>query len=625
MCGICGEFVFGKGAHIDPCRLKQMVKLLAHRGPDDEGQYVSGSLGLGFRRLSIIDVEGGHQPMSDLQKSVWVVFNGEIYNFPELRNELETRGHVFRTNADTEVIINGYKQWGDDVLNKLNGMFGLAIWDNKQQRLLLARDRMGIKPVYYSITSGRLVFASEIRPLLRSDGANEVRIDPAAIYLFLRYRYTPSPLTIYEGIEKLAPGTKLVVAKGGTPRTERWWNFQPSPFEPMPSAREAEEELYQLYRNAVRRQLVSDVPVGLLLSGGMDSALLLSLMNDTGRDWRTYTVGYGSSFSDDELPDGARSAEALNSRHASLKIDREVFDNSLPKIISCLEEPLASSSIVPMFHVCERAARDVKVVLSGQGPDELFGGYKRHLGVRYGGYWRAMPKFVRSLLTDCVRRLPRFETLKRGTLSLGTQNRMKRYQEVFSVMPGLAVNKLFRAGILEGNVGDRIQECWAGLDNLLRHTDELGGFQFLETRSSLPDELLMYSDRLSMAHGLEVRVPYLDHEIVEYAERLNASFKIRMGRRKWIHKRICSRYLPGEIVRRKKRGFAVNVVDDWFKRSFSRGTTDLLVDDSSLIYQFLRPAAVRRLLTKHRAGWSDNHKILFSLVVLETLLRSHRS
>jgi len=398
MCGICGEFNFGNGEPIDPQRLRKMTSLLAHRGPDDEGYYFSNSLGLGFRRLSIIDLEGGHQPMSDLQKSVWVGFNGEIYNFPALKKQLERRGHVFRTSCDTEVIVNGYKEWGDDVLNQLNGMFGLAIWDEKKQRLLLARDRMGIKPIYYTVHSERIVFSSEIKPVLLSLDSHKPVIDPIGIYLFLRYRFTPSPLTVYEGIRKLAAGTCLIVRKGRKPRVKRWWNFQPSPFDPMPSVKKAEEELSDLYQQAIERQLISDVPLGLFLSGGMDSALLLALMKEKSKTWKTYTVGYGTSFIDDELSDGACTAQALKTENIGVRIDRETFEKSLPKVISSLEEPVASSSIVPMFHLSERAARDVKVALMGQGPDELFGGYKRHLGLKYGVYWRAIPGSIRSPL-----------------------------------------------------------------------------------------------------------------------------------------------------------------------------------------------------------------------------------
>ena len=393
-----------------------MTRTMVHRGPDDEGYHFDGPLGFGFRRLSIIDLAAGHQPMSDQEETVWVVFNGEIYNFPDLRRELKSFGHVFRTNSDTEVIVHGYKQWGDDVLNRLNGMFGLAIWDTRKKRLIVARDPFGIKLIYYRIDSGRLYFGSEMRAVRAAmhDGAD---IEPTSLNLFLRYRFTPSPYTILKGVHKLAPGTKLV-AQNGCYKVSQWYQFKPVPFAPTKSPDEAKEELLTLYKQAIRRQLISDVPVGLLLSGGIDSGLLLALMNLNGGSWPTYTVGYGSSYADDELADGAETARLLASKHTSITITKSIFDEALPKIVAALEEPIATSSVVPMYFVCQRARQDVKVALVGQGPDELFGGYLRHLGVRYGALWTYLPSWIRGSISSAIAVLPRNETLKRGVYSL---------------------------------------------------------------------------------------------------------------------------------------------------------------------------------------------------------------
>lgn len=620
MCGICGQFDFGALSPVRPETIEGMTKTLVHRGPDDEGYHVSGPIGLGFRRLSIIDLAGGHQPMSDEEESVWVVFNGEIYNFRELRRELEAVGHVFLTNSDTEVIIHGYKAWGEGVFNRLNGMFGLAIWDARRKRLILARDAMGIKLVYYEIDSGRVSFGSEIRAVLAARG-EKPDIDPVSLNLFLRYRYTPSPLTLYKGIRKLAPGTMLICENGGT-RLERWYRYRPVPFSPMPTPKEAAEEMREIYKRAVKRHLISDVPVGLLLSGGMDSGLLLGLMSLYGRSWPTYSVGYGRGFKDDELADAAWTAKVFSARHVSVELDRETFEGNLAKIVSFLEEPVATSSIVPMYFVCERAARDVKVALIGQGPDELFGGYRRHLGLRYGAYWRDLPQWLRSPLALIIKSLPRNELLKRGVYSLDIPERSRRYQYVFSILPGETVDGLFREGTLPPEAGDKVLECWSDLEPLMGDTDELGGLQFLEMRSSLPDELLMFADKMSMAHSLEVRVPYLDREVVEFVERLSADFKVRNGSRKWLHRKVCREFLPDSILKRKKRGFATNVVDGWFSDSLSSKLEGFLTDDSSLMYRYLRPPAVQRLLAEHISRKSDNYKILFSLVVFEQWLRS---
>ena len=603
--------------------LEAMARSIAHRGPDDEGYYIDGPLGLGFRRLSIIDLGGGHQPMSDADESVWVIFNGEIYNFRDLRQELEGFGHVFRTNSDTEVIVHGYKQWGDDVLNHLNGMFGVAIWDVGKQRLLLARDPFGIKLVYYTIGDGRLYFGSEIRPILAATG-EQPDVDPGSLSLFLRYRFTPSPKTIFRGIRKLESGTMLVCEKG-TAKVRRWYYCQPTPFSSPKSEKLAEEELLALYKRAVERHLISDVPVGLLLSGGVDSGLLLALMDLYGDSWRTYTAGYGTSYSDDELIDAATTASQFSSRHTAVILDRATFEGALQHIVSQLEEPIAASSIVPMYFVCKRAREDVKVALVGQGPDELFGGYRRHLAVRYRSYSEAIPAWARARIASVIAALPRNETLKRGVHSLDVGDRVHFYEHVLSLLPGSAVDGLFQDGLLDDSVDQDLRECWSTLLPLICHTDELGGFQFLELRSTLPDELLMYGDKLSMAHGLEVRVPFLDKELVEYVERLPASFKIRYGSQKWLHKKVCQHFLPRATLKRKKRGFGVNVVDDWFRSALSGRMEDILMDNSSLMYLYLRPDAVQRMFRLHKAGSNDYHKVLFSLIVFEEWLRVHLS
>ena len=385
--------------------------------------------------------------------------------------------------------------------------------------------------------------------------------------------------------------------------------------------KDAERELFELYRGAVKRHLLSDVPVGLLLSGGLDSGLLLALMNEQGGPWPAYSIGYGKSFEDDELADAKETAALLGARHVPVKLDQAEFERSLPKIVESLEEPIATSSIVPMSFVSQRARQDVKVALIGQGPDEMFGGYKRHLGVHYGNWWRGLPAGLRSMVGFAVKGLPRNETLKRGVASLGTEDRLRRYQDVFSLAPATTIDGLFHDDLLPERQGRELVDYWRGLAPQMAHTDELGGFQLLEIRSSLPDELLMYADKLSMAHSLEVRVPYLDRTVVEYVQRLGSHFKVRNGSRKWLHRRVCQSYLPQVILRRKKRGFASNVVDEWFRSSLKGKLSELLLDESSLMFGLLNPKPVRRLLEGHQSGRQDNHKLLFSLVMLEQWLR----
>ncbi len=619
MCGICGQYNYTSAKPIDDAVIKRMTQSLVHRGPDDEGFYISGPIGLGFRRLSIIDLAGGHQPMSDDRKEIWVVFNGEIYNFPELRGELENLGHRFRTRSDTEVIIYGYRQWGEDVLNHLNGMFGLAIWDERERKLILARDAMGIKPLYYSQDASSVYFGSEVRAIAAAL-ERRTAVDPIAVNLFLRYRYTPSPRTLYEGIKKLAPGTMLVAGNGRL-STRRWYTFTPRHFSPPKSDEQACDELLEIYKRSMKRHLLSDVPVGLLLSGGIDSGLLLGLMNLYGKGWPTFTVGYGQDFRDDELRDAEKTASFYGSVHTSVLLTRETFEEILPKVVGFLEEPVATSSIVPMYLVCQRARQDVKVALMGQGPDELFGGYKRHLGVQYGAAWRTMPGWFRALIKTAAKTLPRSEMIKRGINSLDVPDRLKRYQSVFSVLPAGTVDGLFRDGVAPSAACDQALEHWAEFSDLMKYTDELGGFQLIEIRSSLPDELLMFGDKLSMAHGLEVRVPYLDKEIVEYVECLKADYKIRHRKQKWLHRQICRQFMPSGILKRKKRGFATNIVDQWFQSSMRGKFDGYIMDSMSLMYKILNPRAVQKILEDHKTGRNNHYKTLFSLALLEEWLR----
>jgi asparagine synthase (glutamine-hydrolysing) len=417
----------------------------------------------------------------------------------------------------------------------------------------------------------------------------------------------------------------MLVCERGTASVRHWYQFRPAPFSPPKSDDQVRDELSELYKQSMKRHLLSDVPVGLLLSGGVDSGLLLALMNLYGSSWRTYTVGYGSTFSDDELLDAEKTAALFSATHTPVLLNKETFEEALPAIVSQLEEPIASSSIVPMYFVCQRAREDVKVALIGQGPDELFAGYRRHLGVRYGQYWASIPDWMRAPMAAMIGALPRNEMLKRGLHSLDVPDRTERYRQVLSLLPGDEIHGLFQDGMLQRDSGISLMECWKDLSALSTETDELGGFQFLEMRSTLPDELLMFGDKLSMAHGLEARVPYLDKEIVEYVERLPARFKVRRGKQKWAHRQVCSELLPPEILMRKKRGFAVNVVDEWFRGAIGSQMTATLMDSDSMMYRYLKPSAVHRLLREHQSGKNDYHKILFSLMVFEEWLRVHLS
>ena len=622
MCGICGVYNYKDDENISRSLINKMTSSIVHRGPDDDGIYLSKNLGLGFRRLSIIDLSfNGHQPMSNKNKGVWVVFNGEIYNFKEIRNELEQSGYSFNSNSDTEVIVHGYEKWGEDVLNHLNGMFGLAIWDETKRKLILARDRMGIKMVYYSFSDKGIIFGSEVKAVteVMHDSPD---IDPDGLSLFLQYRYTPAPFTIYKGIRKLAAGEKLVLQEGAPPRKEVWWKYKPKVEYNKFKISDYEDKLIELYSNAMKRHLISDVPVGLLLSGGMDSAMLLALMNKHGADWPTFTIGYGEEYKNDELSDAARTAQMLGVRNYNLRLGQRDFEDSLPKVISMLEEPIASSSIVPMYHVCGLAKKYVTVAMVGQGPDELFGGYNRHLGIRYGAYWRKVPSFLRNPVKSFIGSISKSEKVMRSLYSIDQKNRMHRYKNTLSLLPPEEIDSLFKPGILSIEHSNNIDFAWSVFENRNSELGELGGFQFYEVRSTLPDELLMYADKLSMAHSLELRVPYLDTELVQWVETIPDNIKIRLFKTKYLHRRVCSKYLPAEILKRKKRGFAVDRVNDWFNSSLSGKLNEYITDPSSLLYSYMEYDKIQSMLRAHIEQKRDFHKILFSLVVFEEWLRN---
>jgi asparagine synthase (glutamine-hydrolysing) len=348
-------------------------------------------------------------------------------------------------------------------------------------------------------------------------------------------------------------------------------------------------------------------------------------MSEVRQGWPTFTVGYGSSFADDELTASSETAAHFGAAHTRVELDVRTFDESLGGVVSQLEEPVATASTVPMYFLCRRAKQDVTVALSGQGPDELFGGYKRHLGVRYGGFWARLPAWMRTGAGELIQRLPRNETLKRGLRSLHFGDRMKRYQAVLSLTTHDEVSSLFRPDVLPKGDPEAGITAWKDLQSLMAGTDDLGGLQFLEVRSTLPDELLMYTDKMSMAHGLEVRVPFLDLDVVEFVEQLPATLKVRWGVGKWLHRKVCTQHLPASVIRRRKHGFAVNVVDNWLRKSLSRQMEDIFNSNDARMYHILRRDAVLRMLAHHQSGRHDRHKLLFSLVVLEHWLREQEN
>lgn len=613
MCGICGIYNYRSGIPANERQLRAMAKSMVHRGPDDEGFYRDGSLGIGVRRLSIIDLEGGHQPICNEDSSIWVVCNGEIYNYRELRRELQTRGHVFRTKSDIEPIVHAYEEWGLDAFAKLNGMFGVALWDSRQKELLLARDPFGIKPVYYAGTNNGILFGSEIKAILMDPGV-ERAVDQVALDDFLTFTFVPSPHTMFVGIKKLLPGGLLRV----TPEDifQERFRYQAANLEAR-SDEEWLEALRAAVEEAVHRQMVADVPVGAMISGGMDSASVAILMSRHSEEpVHTFTVGFQEDFVDDELIVARRSAELIGSQHHEIAISAKEYAQFMPISLWYLEEPVATSSSLAFYRLCRLAREHVKVVLTGQGADEPFAGYPRHWGEYYSSWYRRLPAVVRrGLLAPMIEYLPRGERLKRAVRSLDVVDPLERFTRVYTIFDVNLKHRLYRSGLHDGRLTSQMDTI-RNWQQDVKDRDSLSQMLYIDARFSLADGLLMYGDKLSMAASLEARVPYLDLELMALVEGLPPRLKIRGRNQKYFLKRAAEAWIPQEIIQRKKIGFATPV-DQWFKTDLLDYLEDRLLSTDSACCYYFEPRQVRRMIDDHKNHAEDYKRHLFSLLTFE--------
>ena len=480
MCGICGIYHFGSGQPADEALVREMADVIRHRGPDDDGFYFDGPLGLGMRRLSIIDLEGGAQPIAGESGAVVTVSNGEIYNFQSLRRTLESCGHTFRTRSDTEAIVHTFEQWGIGGFARMNGMFGLAVWDAASRTLVLARDPYGVKPLYYHCDGRTLRFGSEIKSIL-CDEAVPREVDFNALDRFLSFTYVPSPATAFAGIEKVPPGFALVVDSYGV-RLRRFHKVVPHLLQDV-EERDVVERLQHLIEAAVRRQMVADVPVGALLSGGVDSTTTATIMSQLAdRPIDTFTVGFGGEYGQDETAFARETAGRIGSCHHEVTVSADEYAEFLPLSVWHLEDLVATDSTLAYYRVCELARRSVKVVLSGQGADEPFAGYPRHLGERYGALYRGIPESLRRVAIDpAIRRLPRNERLKRAVQSLGAADPAERMVAVWNTLDEDLKCRLFRPGTrVPADAGSMI-DLWRGE---IGHLDGLSQMLYVDARLS---------------------------------------------------------------------------------------------------------------------------------------------
>ncbi len=625
MCGICG--FSGQASGRDEARdiLSCMCRTITHRGPDDEGIFADDSVGLGARRLSILDVQGGHQPLSNEDGTVWAAHNGEVYNFPELREELQGRGHRFATRTDTEAVLHAYEEWGMAFASRLRGMFATAIWDGRQEKLVLIRDRLGIKPLYYTrLEDGTLVFGSELKALLAYPRVPR-ELEPQALDLFLTLEYIPSPLSIYRDIHKLPAGCTLEYSRGRM-EIKSYWQVEP-PAEPMGRVgterlNTLTDELYALLKESVKMRLISDVPLGAFLSGGIDSSAIVGLMRELGANpLKTFSIGF-EDRTYDELDHARRVARAFDTEHEEFVLQPKALELT-ERLVRHLDEPLGDFSIFPTFLVSEMARRHVTVILSGDGGDELFAGYEHYQAQKLAQKPWLAP--LHRALPPLVRRFPPSPKKK------GAWNKLQRYCQGLEQAPGLRHFRwmTFLSDRDKGDLySDALAEALGGIrpvnarPPLREEFDAMDGFDatsgecFLDLRTYLVDDILVKVDRMSMAASLETRVPLLDHKIVEFIFRLPGDLKLRGMTTKWIFKKAMERLLPRENIYRRKEGFSIPI-KHWLCSELKDLMLDHLNEERMRDGGYFHYPAVKRMIDRHLSGKANYSHQLWALLVFE--------
>lgn len=622
MCGIYGILGLDEPVRHEPAVLNRMGASILHRGPDDQGAYRDTQILLGMRRLSILDLSGGHQPISNEDGSLVVVCNGEIYNFRELRAELERAGHRFATHSDTEVIVHLYEEVGERFLERLEGMFALALWDRTRRRLIVARDPLGIKPLYFRATPHELAFASEAKALLQIPGVS-AQINPDALTQYLALGYVSEPQSMFAGIRKLAPGTALIAADGRCTE-RRYWKLDPSTDGSVSEEQWSEQIRAELERS-VRDQMVSDVPIGAFLSGGIDSSCVVAFMSrHTRQPVKTYSIGFkGSSGAElyNELPYARTVAETFHTDHREIIVQPDVA-SLLPHLLWHMDEPVADAAFITTYLVSKFAREDVTVILSGVGGDELFGGYNRYLDEHYRRLYRRIPAVIRRGLIDPIaRRLPsdrhsrtlnKLRLLKAFLLAdaLGFEDRYGRFMQVFS---GTERESLLRSP-------RPFEDCIARAFADTQATDSLRRLMDVDLATQLPEDLLMLTDKMSMAVSLECRVPLLDQRLVALAARMPGRLKVTNGELKHCMKRALKGVLPDSILHREKRGFGAPI-GAWFKSELSRLVSDVLSTETVSRRGLLDPRHVQNMVREHELGQEDRTDHLLALINLEIWCR----
>ena len=626
MCGIVGVMDLSGARPISRDLVSRMSETQVHRGPDESGLHLEPGLGLGHRRLSIIDLSTGQQPLFNEDRSVVVIFNGEIYNYQELIPELVRAGHVFRTRSDTEVIVHAWEQWGEDCVKRFRGMFAFALWDRNRQTLLLARDRLGVKPLYYSLLAdGQLIFGSELKALVEHPGFKR-DLDPFAIEEYFAFGYVPEPRTIYAAARKLPPAHTLTIRRGDAIAEPReYWDVRFTLDNPI-SERDAQAELVDRLKESIRLRMISEVPLGAFLSGGVDSSAVVAIMAGVSAEpVNTCSIAF-SDPAFDESKYAQQVAERYRTRHFVDRVDSDDFD-LIDVLARTYDEPYADSSAIPTYRVCQLARQHVTVALSGDGGDENFGGYRRYR-------LHAMEERMRALLPFSVRR-PAFGLLGRVYPKADWAPQVFRAKTTFEALARTSVDGYFHTvSVLREDLRGRLYSNafkaqlggYSAAEVLRRHAgragtdDPLGLVQYLDLKTYLIGDINTKVDRASMAHSLEVREPLMDHPLVEWLATLPSSLKLRGGQGKWLFKRAMQSHLPQDLLYRPKMGFSVPLAS-WFRGALRGRVREAVLGARLADTGLFNPACLRQLLDQHQSGVRDHSSPLWSLLMFDGFLR----
>lgn len=619
MCGIVGILNKDRSA-VDKNLIKSMSRVLRYRGPDEEGFYWDSWIGFGIQRLKVIDLKTGSQPIHNEDGSVWTVFNGAIYNYQELHNILKCKGHKFYTVSDTETILHAYEEWGDRFLQHLNGIYGFALWDKTEQRLLLVRDRLGVKPLYYYETPNMLVFASEIKALLLHPAVKR-EIDFDAFNNYLSLAYVPAPLTMFKNTKKLLPG-HMLIWQGGITKIKQYWDVSYEVEEGI-SEQTSLDRLHSVLKRAVRSQLISDVPLGIFLSGGIDSSILVSLMSQIKeRPVTTFSIAYEEDYYN-ESGYAKLVADHFRTDHYEFLVRSDIFQE-LPEIVEHLDEPLADAAALPTILLSKLAKEHVTVVLNGAGGDEIFGGYDRYRRQKFLDWYMKVPEGIRKLVLIVIEKLVpgdigNFKAFKNRAKMIAEAAKVplsERYITWASVLSadcrGMILSDQLKREISQNDVFLHIKSYFDNSD-----LDDVSTMMYVDAKTYLVDDILTMTDKMSMAYGLKIRVPFLDHDVVEFAATLPVRYKVRNGKSKYLLRKYLSNNLPKRIWNRPKQGFMVPISSWLRKKGYFEYAREILLSKSAMNRGLFNAKGIERILIDHQKGYEDYGGAIWALLNFE--------